>query len=388
MGIVSISRGAALVAALVFLAACGGGGSREFDPEPTACSARPPATLPPPPPPPPRRPPLPNDPGPGGRSPLLFITQVPITGTDFTRITGTFGNHVPNLNDAPRGGDLMIAYPKDDGTFDLRNLTREAGFGMKDPNTPETVSCAKNMVAVREPSVSWDGTKALVSIVAGCSGDAHWQIYEVEGLQQGQTVKFTLLEQPDFNNVSPIYSPEGDGTEHIIYSSDMSWHGPTARHLKCLDEYEEKQSTCGLFKLDRAGGVTNLDPSPSGSFTADDRLVRPRDLHALGPPGERSAGGRRPAQARPVQLAFRGGRRADRAVHGRSEGRAIGLPRAQVCGRSRLRASRAETLPAVATERRWHRRRNAQPLRPPGVQVHPRGAHWPDGAEVGPAGQR
>ena len=192
---------------------------------------------------------------------------MPITGTDFTRITGTFGNHVPNSNDAPRGGDLMIAYPKDDGTFDLRNLTREAGFGMKDPSTPETVSCAKNMVAVREPSVSWDGTKALVSIVAGCSGDAHWQIYEVEGLQQGQTVKFTLLEQPDFNNVSPIYSPEGDGTEHIIYSSDMSWHGPTARHLKCLDEYEEKQSTCGLFKLDRAGGVTNLDPSPSGSFT-------------------------------------------------------------------------------------------------------------------------
>ena len=192
---------------------------------------------------------------------------MPIKGDDFGHISATFSNHVPDSDLAPRGGDLMIAYPKQDGTFDIRNLTREAGFGMKDPNTPETASCAKNMVAVREPSVSWDASKALVSMVVGCGNDAHWQIYEVEGLQQGQAVKFTHLVQPEFNNLSPIYSPEGDGTEQIIYSSDMSWHGPTALHLKCIDEYEEHQGTCGLFKLDRVGNVTNLDPSPSGSFT-------------------------------------------------------------------------------------------------------------------------
>src|SRR5262249_16792131 len=110
--------------------------------------------------------------------------------------------------------------------------------------------------------------KALVSMVVGCGNDAHWQIYEVENLEQGgSAAKFTRLVQPDFNNLSPIYSPEGSGTEQIIYSSDMSWHGPTAQHLKCIDEYEEHRSTCGLFKLDRTGNVTNFDASPSGSFT-------------------------------------------------------------------------------------------------------------------------
>ena len=270
MSKVSIIGGAACVAALVFLAACGGGGSRASTPSqpPVLPGPGPQPPLPPPPPPPPTTPP--PDPAPGGRFPLMFVTQVAISGTDFARITGTFANHDPgNANDTPRGGDLMIAYPKADGTFDLRNLTREAGFGMKDPNTPETASCAANMVAVREPAVSWDASKALVSMVVGCGADKHWQIFEVEGLLQGQTAKFTHLDQPEeFNNISPIYSPEGDsGTEFIIYSSDMSWHGRDAKHLKCLDEYEEKRSTCGLFKLDRAGEVTNLDPSPSGSFT-------------------------------------------------------------------------------------------------------------------------
>jgi hypothetical protein len=198
---------------------------------------------------------------------LLFVTQTPVTGSDFARITGTFGNQGTNPNDVPRGGDLMIAYPKADGSFEIRNLTREAGLGMKDPNTPETASCGSNMVALREPSVSWDATKALVSMLVGCSDDSRWQIYEVEGLQRGQVAKFTQLEQPSFNNISPIYSPEGDGTERIIFGSDMSWHGPAATHLKCLDEYEEQHSNCGLFKLDRSGQIESLDPSPSGSFT-------------------------------------------------------------------------------------------------------------------------
>ena len=198
----------------------------------------------------------------------MFVTQAPIADDGFAKIIGTFGNHIPKPENAPRGGDLLIAYPKEDGTFELRNLTREAGFGMKEATTPETAGCAKNMVAVREPSVSWDGKKALVSMVVGCGADSHWQLYEVEGLEPGQAVKFTQLVQPeDSNNIAPVYSPEGDGTSHIIYASDMSWHGPTAQHLKCLDEYEEQQGICGLFKLDRAGAVTNLEPSPSGSFT-------------------------------------------------------------------------------------------------------------------------
>ncbi len=51
-------------------------------------------------------------------NPILFVTQVPTSG--FTSVTQTFSNHVPSMNNAPRGGDLMILYP--DGT--LRNVTR------------------------------------------------------------------------------------------------------------------------------------------------------------------------------------------------------------------------------------------------------------------------
>ena len=96
-------------------------------------------------------------PAPNGRFPLLFVAQVPIKKDtfDIEHINAIFSNHVTLPDFAPRGGDLMIAYPKADGTFDLRNLTREAGFGMKksDPSTLETAACGENMVAVREPSM-------------------------------------------------------------------------------------------------------------------------------------------------------------------------------------------------------------------------------------------
>ncbi len=49
------------------------------------------------------------------------------------------------MNNAPRGGDMMILYP--DGT--LRNLTREAGYG--DSNEIQ----GKNSIAVRQPLFAW-----------------------------------------------------------------------------------------------------------------------------------------------------------------------------------------------------------------------------------------
>ena len=51
-------------------------------------------------------------------NPILFVTQVPFTTTvDMATRLGTFANHIPQIQRAPRGGDLMIRYP--DGT--LRN---------------------------------------------------------------------------------------------------------------------------------------------------------------------------------------------------------------------------------------------------------------------------
>src|SRR5256885_9713793 len=58
------------------------------------------------------------------RNPILFVTQVPVPG-DFTTVASTFGNQVPAVQQAPRGGDLWIRYP--DGA--TKNLTRAAGFG-------------------------------------------------------------------------------------------------------------------------------------------------------------------------------------------------------------------------------------------------------------------
>ena len=56
--------------------------------------------------------------------PILFVTQVPVP-SDFTTVGSTFGNHVPTMQAAARGGDLWIRY--EDGT--LRNLTAAAGYG-------------------------------------------------------------------------------------------------------------------------------------------------------------------------------------------------------------------------------------------------------------------
>ena len=54
-------------------------------------------------------------------NPIMFVTQFPTSA-----IGSTFSNHQTNPDEVGRGGDLYIRYV--DGT--LRNLTREAGFGI------------------------------------------------------------------------------------------------------------------------------------------------------------------------------------------------------------------------------------------------------------------
>src|SRR5436305_14682086 len=83
------------------------------------------------------------------RNPILFVTQVPVPG-DFTTVASTFGNHLPTMDAAPRGGDLWIRYP--DGA--MKNLTRAAGFGGSGMQGAASL-------ALREPSVHWGGTRAL-----------------------------------------------------------------------------------------------------------------------------------------------------------------------------------------------------------------------------------
>src|SRR5690606_16504202 len=85
-------------------------------------------------------------------NPILFVGQVP-QPADFATIGSTFANHQGSVGSAPRGGGLFIRYP--DGS--LRELTREAGYGMEGFQGAQSI-------AVRDPQVHWSGTKAIFSM--------------------------------------------------------------------------------------------------------------------------------------------------------------------------------------------------------------------------------
>ncbi|HKS24166.1 MAG TPA: hypothetical protein VJZ76_15310 [Thermoanaerobaculia bacterium] len=192
-------------------------------------------------------------------NPIIFVTQVPVPG-DFTTVASTFGNHLPSVAEAPRGGDLWIRYA--DGT--LKNLTRAAGFGNDGMQGAASI-------AVREPSVHWSGAKALFSMAVGAAKQQyvwetyHWQIYEVTNLGENDTpVIRKIPNQPtDYNNVSPFYGTD----DRILFTSDRPRGGE--RHLyPQLDEYEEAPTVTGLWSLDPAtGDLRLLNHTPSGLFS-------------------------------------------------------------------------------------------------------------------------
>lgn len=192
-------------------------------------------------------------------NPILFITQTP-TPSDFIAVASVFGNHNPALRKTPRGGDLWIRYT--DGT--LKNLTAAAGYG-------NSGFQGATSIAVRDPHVHWDGTKALFSMVIGAPEqryvyeDYYWQLYEITGLGQNDTPVITKVanQPPDFNNVSPIYASD----DQIIFTSDRPRNGE--RHLyPQLDEYEVTPIVSGIWKLNPSNGtLVLLNHAPSGDFT-------------------------------------------------------------------------------------------------------------------------
>ena len=192
-------------------------------------------------------------------NPILFVTQVPTPNAAFASRTSTFANHLASVESAPRGGDLMIRYP--DGT--LRNLTSEAGFGQAGQQ-------GATAIAVREPHVHWNGTKALFSMAIGAPTAQYqqtshlWQIYEIAGITQGATVAIIKLAgQSAYNNVSPIY----DSNDHILFTSDAPRDGQAHLHPQ-LDEYESTPTITGLWRLDKTTGKLKiLNHTPSGLFS-------------------------------------------------------------------------------------------------------------------------
>jgi Hydrazine synthase alpha subunit middle domain len=192
-------------------------------------------------------------------NPILFVTQVPVKD-DFTTIGSVFGNHRGDLQSAARGGDLWIRYA--DGS--LKNLTKTAGFGIEGFQNSKAI-------AVRDPSVHWDGQKAIFSMVIGAPEkqydykDYYWQLFEVTGLGAKDTPRITKVpNQPlEFNNISPIYGTD----DRIIFTSDRPRDGQ--RHLyPQRDEYEEAPTVTGLWSLNPTdGNLKLLNHAPSGDFT-------------------------------------------------------------------------------------------------------------------------
>lgn len=237
----------------IALAACTAGDTNA----PITSGGGTPAT--PPPASPPAITPPPSPPVTAGAFPILFVTQVPVSG-DFTAITATFGNHNPSMQKAPRGGDLWIRYL--DGT--LKNLTKTAGFGMEGLQLDQ-------VIAVCDPSVHRDGQKAIFSMAIGVPTQQFqvknfvWQLYEITGLGKNQQpVIAKVSNQPqDYNNVSPIYGTD----DRIIFTSDRPRSGE--RHLHPQhDEYESTAVVSGLWSLNPTNGdLFLMNHAPSGNFT-------------------------------------------------------------------------------------------------------------------------
>ncbi|CAN5401876.1 hypothetical protein BH11PSE11_BH11PSE11_14740 [soil metagenome] len=194
-----------------------------------------------------------------GANPVMFVTQVPVLN-DFAARASTFANHGASMDQVARGGDLMIRYP--DGS--LRNLTKEAGYGMDGMQ-------GANAIAVREPSVHWNGSKAIFSMVIGAPTQQYqvatyfWQMYEVSGLGKGQTAVITkVANQPaNYNNVSPLYGTD----DRILFTSDRPRNGQAHLYPQ-LDEYESTTSLTGIWSLAPASGdLRLLNHTPSGAFS-------------------------------------------------------------------------------------------------------------------------
>jgi hypothetical protein len=197
--------------------------------------------------------------GPATRYPILFVTQVPVAQDRAARLSA-FANHLTGVLQVPRGGDLMLRYPNGS----LRNLTREAGYGLDGAQ-------GANAIAVREPSVHWSGERALFSMLVGAPSApgqparAFWQVFEASGLARSEPVRIVRVPgQPAAaNNVSPLYAPSG----RILFTSDQPRNG--AAHLyPQLDEYEATPTITGIWSLDLASGECRiLNHTPSGAFS-------------------------------------------------------------------------------------------------------------------------
>lgn len=218
-------------------------------------------------------------------NPILFALVPPPmhTSTSYGHQMETFGNHLTEMEAAPRGGDLCLM----DVNGNIRFLTAEANFGV-----PVGEIQTEKAIAVRQPCIHWSGKRALFSMVIGGPVKRFdvsyqmnkWQIYEITNLDevvtQGKVANIVKVAgQPDYNNISPIYGSD----DQILFTSDAPLFGLKHTYPQ-NDEYESTPINTGIFKLNpTTGKIIHLTHSPSGDtdlfLASDGRVLSTRWEH-------------------------------------------------------------------------------------------------------------
>ncbi|MEY2565285.1 MAG: hypothetical protein QOH88_3478 [Verrucomicrobiota bacterium] len=213
-------------------------------------------------------------------NPILFVTQVPMPEEVNTRTilnnymscVSPFGSHLGGTAFAGRGGSLWLRFPANAApalNHQLVDLLAVADWNAIPGGKP-----AANTIAVRNPSVYWDKSKAVFSMVVGAPtgpGDNTsfvWQLYEISLPTQAQLnsnvkpVVTKVPNQPPYNNVMPCYAPDGQ----FVFASDRPYNGQP--HLTQREEYLGLPTVSGLWKLNAASNTLQLlHHSPSGAFS-------------------------------------------------------------------------------------------------------------------------
>jgi Calx-beta domain len=213
-------------------------------------------------------------------NPILFVTQVPMPEEVNTRtITSNymscvspFGNHLGGTAFAGRGGSLWVRFPANAVptlNHQVVDLLAVADWSAIPGGRPPA-----NTIAARNPSVHWDKSKAVFSMVAGAPSGPNdttvflWQLYEITLPTQAQLnanvqpVLTKVANQPAYNNIMPCYAPDGQ----FIFASDRPYDGQP--HLTQREEYLGLPTVSGLWKLNAAANTLQiLHHAPSGSFS-------------------------------------------------------------------------------------------------------------------------
>ncbi|MEM9488502.1 MAG: hypothetical protein AAGC55_05130, partial [Myxococcota bacterium] len=161
-------------------------------------------------------------------NPIVYAAQVPSDLGEF-QINDIHGNFLGDnpARDQPTGGNLFRLDPGSQTPVNLTNRTD---------------------AAVRDPEVSWDGTKIVFSMKVGATGN--WQIYEIGVDGSGER---RITDTPH-NETEPVYMPDG----RIAFISDRQ---------RILDPYE--QHPVGHLHVMNAdgSGVQLLSIDPGGDMT-------------------------------------------------------------------------------------------------------------------------